>query len=858
MALDPKEIAQLKKDLKELNTLREKLGGKPVEVNFDVVGQEGVKQIAQLLDQARASVIDLEEGFGGIAQSIKNIVREWKPGFADPTKEATKSFTKLKGIAEKLSEDVNNITNLNRRQLSQTRDQIKAEQIRLSNLKDELSQRKNLSEEEKTILDNLNSQYSVTEDLLNQTEKRLQTEEKIQKTLGLTGQLFKGISGTLKKIGVDSQDLENIESSMYEAAKSGSKLKAVGAGLKGVFGALKNAFTDPAVQITLLVKAFKTLYDIGLSYSKLTAQIAKNQAISTSEAQKTQDRLRGIALASRDTLMTTTNLVEATNSLNDAYGTSADFSAKTLEDNLKLTKNLGLSNEEAAEYAKLSTLTGKTQEEIVNSIGKQRKGVISNRKVLSEVAKVNGQLFAQYKGSPDLISKAVIQTQKLGMSLQQAQAASRQLLNFEESISAELEAELLTGRDINLEKARYLALQGDSAGAAEELRKQVGSLADFQRLNVIQQEALAKAAGMTVDELTNSLVKSEQLKNLDQAQVKLYQQQIKELKDKGQTEKANALEQQMMAGKSLELANVQADAQERLTRAGEKFKDTLSSIIAGPVGKSLEFLVGGFEKLASSSIGQIAITGAVVTGLAAAIMTFGKIFGKVAKNGAVPVTVEGGGPGGGIGGGMGTGGSSSGGGGTFGKGTLGRMTSKGGRDVLRRAGKGSLVKGIGKGALSAGKGVLKGGLRGIPMAGALLGAGLEFAEGGFNMETAGRAALSGLGSFGGGALGSLLLPGVGTFGGAVAGGMAGDALGDLIFGAKEEPPAEDFIMKDGKMTRFRKDDVVVGGTNLGGSNSPEVVALLKELIATVKAGGDVYLDGTKVGTAMAMSTYKTQ
>ncbi len=62
---------------------------------------------------------------------------------------------------------------------------------------------------------------------------------------------------------------------------------------------------------------------------------------------------------------------------------------------------------------------------------------------------------------------------------------------------------------------------------------------------------------------------------------------------------------------------------------------------------------------------------------------------------------------------------------------------------------------------------------------------------------------------------------------------------------------------DGKMTRFRKDDVVVGGTNLGGGDNTEVVALLKELIITVKSGGNVYLDGTKVGTAMAMSTYKS-
>jgi hypothetical protein len=677
-----------------------------------------------------------------------------------------------------------------------------------------------------------------------ETDKLARKFVDIEKNLGLTGRILEGIN----KIPLLNKFIDvnkALQAANEEAASlTGNRWSVLGKALGSLGKDIKKNLTDPLVYISLATSAFKKLLDIGFSYSKITADIAKNQGITSEQAALTQDRLRGVASASRDTLMTTSNLVEATNNLNTAFGTSADFSAKTLEDNLKLTKNLGLTVDEAAEYAKFSTLTGKTQEEIVNSIGKQRKGVISNRKVLAEVAKVNGQLFAQYKGSPELISKAVIQTQKLGMSLQQAQAASKQLLNFEESISAELEAELLTGRDINLEKARYLALQGDSAGAAQELMKNVGSLADFQKLNVIQQEALAKAAGMTVDELTDSLVKSKQIAELDQAQVKLYQQQIKELKDKGQIEKANALEQQMLNGKSLELANVQADAQERLARAGDKFKDTIASIVAGPVGALLEKVATVAEQLASSPLGQIGLTTVAVTALAGGITAFAKMFGSIAKNGAVPVTIKGGG-------------SDLGGGGTTGGGATGGgryRDPKTGRYAKAPKG-GGLTRNLGR----LGKGLGKGLVKGIPYAGALLGAGAEFAEGGFTLESAGRAALSGGLGFLGGAAGSAILPGAGTVGGAVGGSMLGDYLGDVIFGENPEPPAEDFIYRPGqKAMKFRKDDVVVGGTNLGGGGNTEVIALLKELVAAVKSGGDVYLDGTKVGTAMAMSTYKTQ
>ena len=104
------------------------------------------------------------------------------------------------------------------------------------------------------------------------------------------------------------------------------------------------------------------------------------------------------------------------------------------------------------------------------------------------------------------------------------------VLDFETSIGTEMEAELLLGRDLNFDKARALALSGDAAGAAAEIRKQTGSSAQFGKLNVIQQEALAKAAGMTADELANSLRQEEQLNKLGANTKKQIQDRVKELK----------------------------------------------------------------------------------------------------------------------------------------------------------------------------------------------------------------------------------------------------------------------------------------------------------------------------------------
>ena len=284
MAVDPKQIAQLKKDLKELNALRDKLGEKPIEVNFEELNLDGVKQLTSLLEKARVAAFDLEDGFGGISRSIKNIVNEWKPGFVDPARDATKSFAKLKGIAEKLSDDITNITVLNKKQLQQSIEQIKSEKNRLNNLKEELKTKEELSEAESALLANLESEYDVTEDLLKQAKERLNTEKSIEKTLGVTGGLFKGITKSLEKIGIESEHFEKINEDLREAAKSGNGFKVLGAGIKSVGSSIKTAFSDPLVQIATVGKLLQGVVEYANHFDNETIKIQRDLGLAKNAA----------------------------------------------------------------------------------------------------------------------------------------------------------------------------------------------------------------------------------------------------------------------------------------------------------------------------------------------------------------------------------------------------------------------------------------------------------------------------------------------------------------------------------------------------------------------------------------------
>ncbi len=284
--------------------------------------------------------------------------------------------------------------------------------------------------------------------------------------------------------------------------------------------------------------------------------------------------------------------MHAQRELGEVLGAQVGFTDKQLKSQVALTKLLGLSSEEAAELNRQSILTGKSTDEIttgvldtVVALEKETGIRLNGKKVLAEVAKATGQLGAQYGYNTKALAEAVVQSQKLGLSLKESAQIASQLLNFESSIEAELEAELLTGKSLNLERARALALQGKSAEAVTEIAKQVGTSAEFAEMNVIQQESLAKAAGMSADQLADSLRTQETLQALG----------------------VSSIEQLVEQGKLEELKNTKNGEalykQYQQQAAADKFADTIVKIQSaiGSVGEQLTPVLNIMGKLAEST-----------------------------------------------------------------------------------------------------------------------------------------------------------------------------------------------------------------------------------------------------------------
>lgn len=249
---------------------------------------------------------------------------------------------------------------------------------------------------------------------------------------------------------------------------------------------------------------------------KEVTEMAKGLNLSKTEAMDVRENFSKIALDSGDIRVNTSRLVKANADLNAQLGTATVFSGELLTTTSKLTEVVGLSAEAAGSLAFQAQRSGtslRAVEENVLEISyglQQSAGTSLNMKdVLEATGKVSGQLRAQLGANPKAIAEAVTKAKLLGAELEDLAAAGKQLLDFESSIEQELEAELLTGKQLNLEKARAAALAGDQATLADELAKNMGSFSDFTKMNTLQQDALAKSMGMSTDALSDMLFKQE-------------------------------------------------------------------------------------------------------------------------------------------------------------------------------------------------------------------------------------------------------------------------------------------------------------------------------------------------------------
>ena len=446
--------------------------------------------------------------------------------------------------------------------------------------------------------------------------KNLIIRKQIEKSTGLLGAISKSVAkipGIGQYLNADEaiDEMEKLAASMAErgedATSFGNRLEIAGKGLSTLAKGFYENIKSPEAIITFFVSAAMTA-------NKESVNLSKNLGYGAANADRVRANFVGIERSTNNLNVTTANLSEAFNELSSSTGFVTEYSADALTTQIKLTKQLGLSGDEAAGVYKFSVLTGKSSEQTYQSL---LKGYVATRNSLNvgvpfkaamaEAAKVSGQLASNLGNNPETIIKAVVATKALGTSLEQAKSQGEKLLDFQSSIENELKAELITGQQLNLERARAAALMGDQVTVAEELAAQGMTAAKFSGMNVIAQKSFAEALGTTSDELANQLTKREMAIASGKSLAQITAEEAEE-----------AAERQ--------------DIQEKFNAAMLKFQSIIGNIVAGPLGTLLDSL-SGILNIVSSIMSAFTGIGGIVLGLIPIISSFSLILRASASRG---------------------------------------------------------------------------------------------------------------------------------------------------------------------------------------------------------------------------------
>jgi hypothetical protein len=540
-------------------------------------------------------------------------------------------------IVKQISEDLENLNNiiddiavslqgkLNAR-LSDTKDQLEDITEEFNKGKDitkELESRiKSLDKESGKLSLNRKSAEAQLKALIEENNKGyVKGFNKKKETLE---QQLQEIDAQLKLNEAEGAYLELLEEENNKRQKS-NKLLEKGLSILKTLG-IESLFT------------FKALLDAFFKLDNQATQIGKSLGISKDTAMAMRKEMQAYANASGDAFVTGERLAKAQEGLTEQLGIAVDFGNQERETFARLTDIVGLSAQEAGNLAKFSSATGKSTKDYVSSLRtaafsaqQANKIHISDKELLSSVAKLSAGILVKFQGNEGALMNAVVQAKKLGLSLEQVDKIGDSMLDWESSIQNELEAELMTGKQLNFERARAAALTGDQATLMQEVANQAGSLVEFQGMNVLAQQSLAKSFGMSRDEMSEMLMKQEAITSYGANAAKLNEEQLDYMK-----------EHNMTADQMLDKVENQRSTQEKFNDLMVKFQETLANLAEGPLGTILGIFASLLENAGSLYvvIGAIAAIwgGQMAIGLGKTIAQLGIALGLSTAKAVADVT----------------------------------------------------------------------------------------------------------------------------------------------------------------------------------------------------------------------------
>jgi len=352
----------------------------------------------------------------------------------------------------------------------------------------ELEAKEKLTDAEEDQLAGLQAQNRERERALEYTSDLTAALSKQLKYTKQQTEAFRGVVNAFSPLNEKATDLFNVVTALKDPMTAGFKL------------------------IELSVKRFVELDNAAKAFRDTTGFLSsQTKEVETNIRQSSRDLAEfGVSVdVARDSAA----------ALATAFGDTAIVNKENLEYVSLMKQNLGISADDSVSlmqnFMGIGGMTSQVARETAGAAASLAKAAgVPFGKVMQEVAKPSDTVRSLIRGSVDGLIKGAIEAKRLGTSLESVGKAAAGLLDFQSSINDEMEASVLFGKDVNLQKARELSYAGDLKGLAKEQSRLLQEAGDVSKMDYFQRIGIAKAMGMTVEEMDKMNAKQQELNKL--------------------------------------------------------------------------------------------------------------------------------------------------------------------------------------------------------------------------------------------------------------------------------------------------------------------------------------------------------
>jgi hypothetical protein len=439
-------------------------------------------------------------------------------------------------------------------------------------------------------------QIVAMNDALNETSKDakavLGTFDSMMK-LDLRG----AIRSWFKLDEINNDIKKNLRGSLANVVKEFRGEGGLVGGLKAAGSALKNMVSmAPKLALGLGIGAIAAglgmLVKAAMHADEEIANMGKELGVSRHEASELHGATKRIAGEMNVVGLNAKEVYEGVKIVGDVMGgidVASQLAAgnKELEGFVKqaslLSKQFGLSAAEIGNIKDISTITGKSMDALVKESVELGSGTMTAKQTMQVLSTIPPKVAVAFKGGTKELIAAAQKAKLLGMELGRVQDIGMGMLDIESSLQKEMEARVLTGKNLNLDAARQYALNGDIVSLQDELLTQAGSLDEFSSMGPIQQKAMADAIGMSVEEMTKMLTNAEKLRKAKidtNMQDKLAKMNAKELRDMAKGAANDAQRDYILQiAKEKESASIKEKMADIMNKISEKLSPIVEEVV---------------------------------------------------------------------------------------------------------------------------------------------------------------------------------------------------------------------------------------------------------------------------------------